>query len=150
MQEFFGQITQNGILMVSLCAWALAQILKALISYIFLRRFSVERLFGAGGMPSSHAALVVSLTTAVGLVEGTASPLFAFTFVVAMVVMYDATGVRQAAGKHARALNQILQQMRRTHTVPEFAFKEFLGHTPVEVIAGAALGFGVAYAFIQW
>lgn len=149
MHEFFGQITQNGILMISLCSWALAQMLKTLISYMVLGHFSIERMFGAGGMPSSHAALVVSLTTAIGLVEGTASPLFAFTFVVAMVVMYDATGVRRAAGKHARALNQILQQMRLTHTVPETALKEFLGHTPVEVIAGAALGFGVAYAFIR-
>lgn len=149
MGEFFSSIGDNRILMTAISAWALAQILKAVISYFILKEFSVERLIGAGGMPSSHSALVVSLATAVGIIDGTASPFFAISVVFAGIVMYDATGVRQAAGNHARVINQIVRQLRYEHTLDDVSLKELLGHTPVEVIAGAVLGFIVAFVFCQ-
>jgi len=91
-------------------------------------------------MPSSHAALVVSLATSIGLQEGFNSPIFALSLVVALVVMYDAAGVRRAAGKQAAVLNEIVAELQSLHTIREEKLIELLGHTPVEVIAGAALG----------
>lgn len=149
MQGFFSAVWENPVLPPALTAWAVAQVLKALLSYYKLKEFSLERLLGAGGMPSSHSALVVSLTTAVALTEGAASVHFALASVFSGIVMYDATGVRQAAGKHARAINQIVRQLRDTHTLDEKGLKEFLGHTPVEVIAGALLGFAIAVFFVK-
>lgn len=133
--------------MVSLLAWAIAQVLKALISYWILKEFNIERLIGAGGMPSSHSALVVSLVTAVGFTEGFDSTYFAIATVFAGIVMYDATGVRQAAGKHAKVINQLVRQLRYEHKIGDISLKELLGHTPLEVIAGALLGFFVAYIY---
>lgn len=144
MSEFFSSIGSNPILMTAVVAWTMAQALKTIISYCILKEFNLERLIGAGGMPSSHSALVTSLTTAVGIVHGATSTYFALAAVFAGIVMYDATGVRQAAGKHARAINQIVRQLRYEHTIDDVSLKELLGHTPLEVIAGALLGFIVA------
>lgn len=149
MNEFISSIGHNTILMSTMIAWLLAQVIKTAISYYILQEFSVERLLGAGGMPSSHSALVVNLATAVALTEGVQSSFFAMSVVFAGVVMYDATGVRQAAGKHARAINQIVRQLRHAHKIDDISLKELLGHTPVEVIAGALLGFIVAYLFVK-
>lgn len=149
MQVFFAAVWANPVLMPAVLAWGIAQVLKALVSYYKLGEFSLERLLGAGGMPSSHSALVVSLTTAVALTEGAASVHFALASVFSGIVMYDATGVRQAAGEHARAINRIVRQLRDTHTLDETSLKEFLGHTPVEVVAGALLGFAVAVFFVK-
>lgn len=135
---------QNKILIISLTAWAIAQVLKALISYFVLKEFNIERLLGAGGMPSSHSALVVSLVTAIGFTEGFESTYFAISTAFAGIVMYDATGVRQAAGKHAMVINRLVKQLRYQHKIDDIILKELLGHTPVEVIAGALLGFIVA------
>lgn len=133
--------------MVPLLAWAVAQVLKALVSYWILREFSLERLLGAGGMPSSHSALVVGLVTSVGLTEGFSSSYFAIAAIFSGIVMYDATGVRQAAGKQAKVINRLVRQLRYEHTVGDISLKEFLGHTPLEVVAGALLGFLVAYTY---
>lgn len=139
---------QHIIIATTLSAWLSAQLLKVMTSYIKYRRLQWERLVGAGGMPSSHTALVVSLTTAIGLKEGVDSSVFAVSFVLAAVVMYDATGVRRAAGKQAKVINRLVHHMRVEHTLPEFnKLKELLGHTPLEVLAGAALGILVAYWF---
>lgn len=149
MDVILSSILQNKILMISLLAWAIAQILKTMISYWILKEFSLERLLGAGGMPSSHSALVISLVTSVGLMEGLTSTYFAISTIFAGIVMYDATGVRQAAGKHAKAINQIVRQLRYEHKIDDISLKELLGHTPIEVIAGALLGFLVAYIYCQ-
>ena len=149
MNSFLTAIVDNKILMVSMIAWALAQLLKMLVYYCILKEFSIERMFGAGGMPSSHSALVVSLSTAIGMVEGVESTNFAIAVVLAGVVMYDATGVRQAAGKHAKAINRIVKQLSSKNTFDDISLKELLGHTPIEVIAGALLGVIVAYIFTK-
>lgn len=149
MNSFLAAIVDNKILMVSMIAWVLAQLLKMLVYYCILKEFSIERMFGAGGMPSSHSALVVSLSTAIGMIEGVESTNFAIAVVFAGVVMYDATGVRQAAGKHAKAINQIVKQLSSKNTFDDISLKELLGHTPIEVIVGALLGFFVAYIFTK-
>lgn len=149
MNSFLTAIVDNKILMVSMIAWVLAQLLKMLVYYCILKKFSIERMFGAGGMPSSHSALVVSLSTAIGMIEGVESTNFAIAVVFAGVVMYDATGVRQAAGKHAKAINQIVKQLSSKNTFDDISLKELLGHTPIEVIVGALLGFFVAYIFTK-
>ena len=137
----------NHILWAALTAWLIAQVLKMFTSYYRTNKVDFQRLVGAGGMPSSHAALVVSLAMATGWTRGFESVDFAIAVVMAGVVMYDASGVRQAAGKQAKVLNKLLQDLRQHHTIPEVRLKELLGHTPLEVIAGAVLGTVIAWLF---
>jgi acid phosphatase family membrane protein YuiD len=132
--------------MTALTAWLIAQILKVIINYVMQSEMDMERLFGAGGMPSSHTALVVALAAAVAFHDGMQSSYFALAFVLAAIVMYDAAGVRSAAGKQAKVINKLVRQMRVEHTV-DIRLKELLGHSPVEVLAGAVLGFAIAYLF---
>ena len=137
------KIFDNRILWISLLCWTVAQLLKVLLDIVKNRRFSFERLVGAGGMPSSHTATVCGLTVAVGRMQGWDSPLFAIAFILACVVMYDATGIRRAAGEQARVLNRLLEGQQLD---PQKALKEFLGHTPLEVLGGAVLGIALAFA----
>ncbi|MGI6364838.1 MAG: divergent PAP2 family protein [Bacillota bacterium] len=142
----------NPIFEAALTAWLLAQILKVIFELLFRRRLDFGRLVGAGGMPSSHAAFVAALSTAVGRIRGWDSPELAISLVFALIIMYDAAGVRRAAGKQARILNRImadLQQGGRLFAEGE-RLKEFLGHTPVEVLAGAALGAIVSIFFLNY
>jgi acid phosphatase family membrane protein YuiD len=132
--------------MSALTAWLIAQILKVIITFISHSEIDIERLFGAGGMPSSHTSLVVALTSSIGFHDGVQSSFFALAFVLACIVMYDATGVRNAAGKQAKVINKLVRQMRVEHTV-DIRLKELLGHTPLEVLAGAVLGFVIAYLY---
>lgn len=138
-------LLQNEVLVTSVTAWAIAQILKVFTNYFKEEKMNFERLVGAGGMPSSHTALVVSLAAAIGLNNGWDSPLFAVSCILAGIVMYDAAGVRRAAGKQARILNKLIAEYHTHHAVRDGRLKELLGHTPVEVFAGALLGIGVAY-----
>lgn len=140
----FYQIFTNSILVTSLSAWLAAQLLKVLFVYIRNKKIDLRRLIGAGGMPSSHSALVVSLSISVGEACSFSSPEFAICVIFAFIVMYDAAGVRRAAGKQARVLNTIIQDMLDTGKFPEEKLKELIGHTPVEVIAGAIVGIVVA------
>ena len=137
----------NHILWASLTAWSIAQVLKLFTSYYRTKTVDFQRLVGAGGMPSSHAALVVSLAMATGWSKGFDSVDFAIALVMAGVVMYDASGVRQAAGKQAKVLNKLLQDLQQHHSIQEIRLKELLGHTPLEVIAGALLGTLIAWLF---
>ncbi len=137
----------NHVLWAALTAWLIAQVLKLFTSYYRTGKIDFQRLVGAGGMPSSHAALVVALAMAIGWNRGFDSVAFAMAFVMAGVVMYDASGVRQAAGKQAKVLNKLLQDLRHHHSIPETRLKELLGHTPLEVVAGALLGVLVAWLF---
>jgi len=126
-------------------AWLIAQGLKVLIAWIRVGKFDWERVTGAGGMPSAHSAIVSALSAGAIRFTGFESPLTAITITFALIVMYDATGVRQAAGKQAEALNRIIEQFRLHKHVSEIPLKELLGHTPVEVLAGALLGITIAY-----
>lgn len=147
MGNFLTQLLMNVTLMTASTAWFVAQVLKT-ITYAWKdRRFDARRMVGAGGMPSSHSSWVVSLAAAVGFHDGWDSPLFAVTVVVAAIVMYDAAGVRRAAGKQAKVINELVREMKVEHTISEERLKELLGHTPLEVFAGALLGIGIAYLF---
>ncbi len=140
MQDL-GDILDNRVLLVALVACLIAQLLKLIIELVKNRKLNISVLVTAGGMPSSHAALVSSLAAGVGQTIGWASSEFALAMVFAIIVMYDAAGVRQAAGKQARILNQLIDELFHEH--PEFnqdRLKELLGHTPFQVIAGSALG----------
>jgi uncharacterized protein len=125
-------------------AWVSAQIIKFIVNFIFSKKIDFTRLTGSGGMPSSHTSLTVALATVIGISEGTGSADFALALIFAMVVMYDAAGVRRAAGKQAKVLNRFFYHQKDNFHFDE-ELKELLGHTPVEVIAGAALGFAIAY-----
>ncbi len=139
--EFF----HNSILITALTGWFVAQVLKVLFVLIWNRRFDIKRMVGSGGMPSSHSAFVVSLACGVGFVEGFSSTFFALAVCFALVVMYDAAGVRRAAGQQARILNQMVEQWEKGNfSVTDKRLKELLGHSPIEVFAGAILGFMIA------
>lgn len=137
----------DSILITSILSWFTAQVIKVLLTLIEKRRLDFRRLVGAGGMPSSHAAFVTSLTTAVGLEKGFSSVEFAICAVFALVVMYDAAGVRRAAGQQARILNKLVEQWEKSDfTDTDKHLKELLGHTPKEVFVGALLGIAIAVA----
>lgn len=139
--ENFSDILDNYVLLVALVACLSAQVLKAIIELIRHRKLNLRVMVETGGMPSAHSALVTALACGVGQTVGWGSPFFAATCVFAIIVMYDAAGVRQAAGKQARVLNQIIDELFQEK--PEFnedRLKELLGHTPFQVIAGSILG----------
>jgi acid phosphatase family membrane protein YuiD len=138
-------VVDNQTLVVSTLAWLVAQVLKVVLDSTVDRRFNFSRWASAGGMPSSHAALVSAIATTIGLRNGFQSDLFAIALIFAGVVMYDATGVRRAASIQARILNQIIDELFQGHPIREQRLRELLGHTPVEVIAGAAIGIGFAW-----
>ncbi|MBF2047797.1 divergent PAP2 family protein [Leptolyngbya sp. 7M] len=139
-------IFDNHILTIALIACLLAQVLKLLIELVRHGKVTFRTLVETGGMPSAHSALVTALATGVGQTMGWASAEFAIAFVFAIIVMYDAAGVRQAAGKQARILNQIVDEFfRENSTFNEDRLKELLGHTPVQVFAGSALGVLVSW-----
>ena len=145
MQDI-GNILDNRVLLVALIACLIAQALKLVIEIVKNRKLNVRVLVTTGGMPSAHSALVTALAAGVGQTLGWASPDFAVAMIFAIIVMYDAAGVRQAAGKQARILNQMIDELFHEH--PEFngdRLKELLGHTPVQVIAGSALGITISW-----
>lgn len=145
----FGEILQNDVLWVSILAMLMAQGLKLLYFGLKTRQLNFRLLTSTGGMPSSHSAFVMALSTGVGLRLGWSSPLFAVAFIFSMIVMYDAAGIRRAAGKQARILNQILDQAYRGQEVKHDQLKELLGHTPLEVVAGGILGILLAVILIK-
>ncbi|ACK69070.1 acid phosphatase/vanadium-dependent haloperoxidase related [Gloeothece citriformis PCC 7424] len=143
MQEF-QHIFENRVLLVSILACLSAQGLKVIIELIRDGKINLRYLMTTGGMPSAHSALVGALATGVGLTVGWASPDFAIACLFAVIVMYDAAGVRQAAGKQARILNQIIDEFFHDgHNFNEERLKELLGHTPFQVLVGLALGVGI-------
>jgi len=140
MQDF-GNILNNQVLLVALIACLVAQLLKLLVELTKDRKFNLRTLVTTGGMPSAHSALVTALAAGVGQTIGWASPDFAIATIFAVIVMYDAAGVRQAAGKQARILNQIIDELfQEGKEFNEDRLKELLGHTPFQVIVGSILG----------
>ncbi|ACA99086.1 MULTISPECIES: divergent PAP2 family protein [Cyanophyceae] len=141
----FSAVFQNHILIVALVACITAQLLKIPIDLIRYKKTSLRSLFSAGGMPSAHSALVGALATGVGQAKGWDSSEFAIACLFAVIVMYDAAGVRQAAGKQARILNQIIDDMFQEKEFSDERLKELLGHTPVQVFVGLSLGIAIAF-----
>lgn len=151
-----GGISYNYVLFSALLSWCAAQIIKTFLNFIQTKTFNPERLFGAGGMPSSHSALVCSATIAICRKCGFSSSEFAIMFIIAMIVMYDAMGVRRSAGLHARELNRINRifavkgiklnedPSEQQNGKKKKELKEYLGHTPFEVLGGALLGILIA------
>jgi acid phosphatase family membrane protein YuiD len=149
MSKFLTDIFTNQVLVAAFSAWALAQTIKVPLEYILRRKWDWGLLLSTGGMPSSHSALVMGLSVSIGLQEGFKSPLFAISWVLAMVVIYDAIGIRRQAGDHARVLNLMIDELFTGHPLAEKELKEVLGHTPREVIAGVVLGIVVPYLVIR-
>lgn len=142
---YFQQLLQNSVLGTAIIGWGTAQILKFILVLVIYKRFDFRRFIGSGGMPSSHSSLVVSLTMSIGFIKGFDSLMFALSAVMSLVVMYDAAGVRRSAGQQAAILNKIVEDWGRAdYSLTEKKLKELLGHTPVEVIAGAILGIIIA------
>lgn len=141
-------ITKNEILLSAVAGWFVAQVLKTIIHILVTKSFDPERLVGTGGMPSSHSATVCGLTTAVGINYGTSGIEFALACTFAIIVMYDALGVRRQTGKQAKILNEMMSIFNNmgTKMSTEDRLKEFVGHTPFQVIVGAIIGFAIAAA----
>lgn len=127
-------------LLPPLLAWTIAQVTKVVLTSIKQRKLNLRVLAEMGGMPSSHAALVMALTAAVGRIDGLSSVAFAIALIFSFVVMYDAQGVRRAAGRQAAVLNRLIEDMFAMRGIQETRLRELLGHTPFEVLVGAALG----------
>ncbi|MGB2599048.1 MAG: divergent PAP2 family protein [Candidatus Omnitrophota bacterium] len=134
------QFLSNKVVIATFFAWFIAQALKVVFGAITEKRFNFKWFVGTGGMPSSHTAGVSALTTAVGIQEGVGSALFVVALMFAVVVICDAQGFRRATGKQAEALNKIIDDIYWKRGVQEDRLKELLGHTPVQVFAGLALG----------
>ena len=147
------QLLHNPILITAVASWTVAQVLKVIINAIISKEFSIERLFGDGGMPSGHSATVTSMATVTALMYGLGSFEFAVTAVLAIIVCHDATGVRQETGKQAVLINEIVEIIEAFEALgkadlPEVKLKEFVGHTPIQVAVGIALG--IANAFVMY
>jgi acid phosphatase family membrane protein YuiD len=133
-------LVANDVLAACVIAWGVAQFSKPLIFYVNYRRLNLRYLVSAGGMPSSHSAVVVALATRIGIDTGLSSVPFALAAVFAAVVMYDAAGVRRAVSLQARVLNRMLTEMIEAQHFNEQRLRELIGHTPFEVFVGALLG----------
>lgn len=132
----------NPYLITALSSWAVAQVIKAIIHAIVNKKFDIHRLFGDGGMPSGHSATVTSLAIITGLINGFGSAVFAVAMILAVVVCHDAMGVRQETGKQAAVLNELIElfSLPLDSELREIKLKEFVGHTPVQVLAGIFVG----------
>lgn len=144
--NFFTELFQNKIFLISAISWAVAQFLKTMINLAFTKKFDPERLFGSGGMPSSHSSTVCALATACALQYGASSFEFAISAITAIIVMYDARGVRRETGTQAVVINQMMEyfktELSAQHKIvfDQEKLKELVGHTPLQVCAGALLG----------
>ena len=150
--KIFVDLFNNNVLLVAMFSWIVSQIIKVILNCIINRKFSWERLFGDGGMPSGHSATVTSAAVMCAWTYGFNSAYFGIAFVLAIIVMHDATGVRREAGKHAVAINEIVETVNNLSESTEedihiARLKEFVGHTHRQVMVGAILGFIVAVVF---
>jgi acid phosphatase family membrane protein YuiD len=139
-----GNIFANHVLIIGLAGWLLAQMLKIPIGFLRTHRWNWALFFGAGGMPSSHSALITSTAAAVGLYYGFDSPIFGVATAIAMIVVYDATGIRRQAGMQAQKINILVEELLKGHPISDKHLREVLGHTPLEAAGGVLLGLVVA------
>lgn len=147
MNDFFVQLPKNRFLIVPVFTWFCIQVFKVIWDLVTTKKFNFKRILGAGGMPSSHTAIVVSLSIMIGREFGFDSPIYALSTIFAFVVMYDAAGVRRAAGKQARLLNKIVETPGLSDIEVQERLVEVLGHTPFQVIVGAIIGIIVGAIF---
>ena len=147
-RDILAELSKNKIFFITLYTWAISQGIKVLIGVIRERKFNFRWLIGTGGMPSSHAATVSALTTVIGLSFGFDSALFVVTLVFTFIVIMDAQGVRRATGKQAEILNKMLEDIYWKKHIQEGRLHELLGHTPIQVLTGIALG--IVMAIILW
>jgi len=145
MSAVFTEVIKNKIFMTTLSAWAVAQTIKVSLGVIRKKRFDFRWFVGTGGMPSSHVAGASCLATATGLKYGFESVYFALAASFALVVMFDAQGVRRATGRQAYILNKIMDDIYWQGKTKESRLRELIGHTPIEVIAGCLIGIAIAY-----
>lgn len=142
---YFKELWGNSVLWTAVIGWAAAQILKVILTLVVYKKLDFTRITGSGGMPSSHSSFVVALTMSIGFTQGFDSAMFAICAVVSFVIMYDAAGVRRSAGQQAAILNKLVETWgKEDKSLTEKKLKELLGHTPVEVFAGAILGILIA------
>lgn len=141
--NIFMDFIQNKYIYIPFFLWFGIQLFKLIYDLVTTKKFNFKRIMGAGGMPSSHSAVVAGIATLIGKYEGVNSPIFALAFIVAFIVMYDACGVRRAAGKQAKLLNKLIETPGLTGVQVSEKLVEVLGHTPVQVIVGALIGVGV-------
>lgn len=148
MDQFIAKLT-NPFLITAVSSWLIAQVIKTILYTIANKKLDITRLFGDGGMPSGHSATVTSLAVICGLVYGTGSFDFALSSILAIIVCHDATGVRQETGKQALVIKELLRAFEELseEKLPEVKLKEFVGHTPIQVLAGILLG--IANAFLM-
>lgn len=144
--NFISGVISNKAITVPVLSWLIAQILKVAFVFIKDKKFDFTRFVGSGGMPSSHSAFIVALAVTLGRLHGWNSSYFAIALAISLIVMYDAAGVRRAAGKQAKVLNKMIYSF---NDMIEFEgrLKELIGHSPIEVFAGALLGIIVALLF---
>ena len=149
MQFIQNILSANQILTASLLSWFIAQVLKTIINFILLGKFQLERMWGDGGMPSAHSATVCAMAIVTGRSAGVSSPIFAVACVVAIITMHDAMGVRLETGRQAVIINDIVEAFNSlaSEKLPEAKLKEFVGHTPLQVVAGVLLGSLVGFLF---
>ena len=147
MTQYLLDLVTNPILITALSSFLVAQIIKLFLHAIIYKKFDIMRLFGDGGMPSGHSAMVSSVATICGLLHGFGSTEFAITATLAFIVCHDAKGVRREAGRHAVVLNDLLRafQNMTKEKVTEVKFKEFVGHSPVQIAAGICIGISNAF-----
>ena len=156
--ETIRQLLQNRALIAALLAWLFAQVIKTVIQSLLTKKLQLERLWGAGGMPSAHSAMVCALAIATARFHGLQTPIFAITLIFAFVVVYDAMGVRRETGRHAKLLNLYLNEIEQEKAdidgdgtvdreITPITLKELIGHTPLEVLGGVILGVVVGLIF---
>ena len=145
---FIKELFNNPALIGALIGWTIAQTVKVPLEYLRTKRWNWVLLFRTGGMPSSHTALVAGVAHGIGLRDGFDSTVFAIAAVLAIVVIYDATGIRRQAGKHATLINAMMQDLASGHPLKQELLREVLGHTPLEALAGFLLG--LASAQLTW
>lgn len=146
--NLFAALLNNHVLIPALIGWLIAQVVKLPLEYVRTKQWNWAILLRTGGMPSSHSALVAGIAHGIGLHEGFSSSIFALGLTLAIVVIYDATGIRRQAGKHAKLLNTMINELAAGHPLKNQLLMEFLGHTPLEALAGTLLG--IACAQIAW
>lgn len=158
MNIFSAILHWNYILTVSVTAWFVAQVLKTIINFVFMGHLQIERMWGDGGMPSAHSATVCAMTVAAARYAGTSSAIFGVACVFAIVTMHDAMGVRYETGEQAKVLNKLIDEwielgyknlshLTKRQSEEKKFLKEMVGHTPIEVISGALLGFLIGFVF---
>ena len=147
---YISLLFHNTALVAAAVSWVIAQTIKTILTLVQTKSFEPERLFGAGGMPSAHTSSVIALVMCIAHIRGISSPEFAIALCFALVVIYDAMGVRRAAGEQAKVINRMVDIMEKEGSeITEKDLKEYLGHTPLEVLGGILLGIVISLVMIS-